>query len=326
MTIAVVPLLTGCSGAEFSVVDSTDRDGASDTQIPTNDRNSSDSVGGRGGTGAGGSGGTGAGGSGGTSTGGSGGTGGGGGTDAGDDDGPGDDGIGPSDDAPGDNRFADTSDAQTDSRGDANADRSGDVADAPTTDANAGDAPTTDAKDGANTDARSDASVSDARDSSSDLACTEPVVYYRDQDGDGFGTDNTITTSCVAPGNGWSTMAGDCRDDLSSVKPFQSGWPNPPQYSGTGYADPVKPQGVSFDYDCTGTETGDPSNPFGPVPNCGGLLNCDGAGYLPANPARTGPGINTLCGSTTLQRCNGKLLGNCGLLPPEVTSIPYRCR
>jgi hypothetical protein len=322
--------LWGCSGAEFHV-DPIHRDGATDTQIPTNDRNTSDGVGGRdgkggsGGTGTGGSGHTG--GNGGTGAGGSGGTGGNGGTDedGGPDDGSDDDGTGTNGDALGDNGLADTHDGHADGadgRGGGDTDRSGDVADAPR-----GDTSPSDAKDGmADTDVRSDASISDTRDSISDVTCSEPVMYYRDQDGDGFGTNDMVTTSCIAPGNGWSTMGGDCRDDLSSVKPFQSGWPNPPQYSGGGYTDPAKPQGISFDYDCTGTETPDPSNAYGPVPNCGGLLNCEGAGYLPLDPARTGPGIDPRCGSTTLQRCNGKLLGNCGLLPPEVTSIPYRCR
>ena len=321
VTIAGGPVLSGCSGAEFGFIDSNLRDGAGDTQIPTNDRNASDGVGGRGGTGAGGSGGTGSGasgGTGGTGAGGSGGTGAGGGDDAGVDDGSDDDGTGTSDDAASD-VSPDASDGHTD-RGDADAGRSGDVTDAPTDSS-------TDAKDGdADTDSRSDASISDARDSSSDLVCGEPVVYYRDEDGDGFGTNNTVTYSCVAPGNGWSGMGGDCRDDLPAVKPFQSGWPNPPQYSDTGYADPAKPQGISFDYDCNGAETADPSNAFGPVPNCGGLLNCDGAGYLPVNPARTGPGIDPRCGSTTIQRCNGKLLSACALLPPQSTSTPYRCR
>jgi hypothetical protein len=324
--IAGGTVLSGCSGAEFGAIDSigVNRDGALDTQVPTNDRNGLDGAGGGGGKG--GSGGTGARGGGGT-----GGTGGDGSTDAGDDDGPDDDGTGTTDDAPGDNDFADQSGGDRgDSRGSTDSDRSGDVADVHPMDTPIGDAPiATDAKDAAAdiaSDVRRDFSLaSDARDGSADVACSEPIVFYRDEDGDGFGGDQ-IVTSCAAPGDPWTTLGGDCRDDLQSVKPFRTGWPNPPQYSSTGYSDSTKPQGLSFDYDCTGAETADPSNAYGAVPNCGGLLNCDGAGYLPLNPARTGPGIDPRCGSTTLQRCNGKLLGACALLPPENTSVPYRCR
>jgi hypothetical protein len=320
--IAGGTVLSGCSGAEFGAIDviGVNRDGALDTQVPTNDRNALDGAGGGGGKG--GSGGTGA-----RGGGGNGGTGGDGGTDAGDDDGPDDDGTGTTDDAPGDNDFADHSgDDRGDSRGSTDSDRSGDVADVHPM----GDAPVaTDAKDAAADmagDVRRDFSLAtDARDGSADVACSEPIAFYRDEDGDGFG-GNQIVTSCASPGDPWTTLGGDCRDDLQSVKPFRTGWPNPPQYSGTGYADSTKPQGLSFDYDCTGAETPDPSNAYGAVPNCGGLLNCDGAGYLPLDPARTGPGIDPRCGSTTLQRCNGKLLGACALLPPENTSVPYRCR
>src|SRR5688572_27957120 len=98
MLIASGTALSGCSGEEIGIIEGTgsNRDGALDTQAPTNDRIITDGLGGRGGTGTGGRGGTG----------GSGGTVASGGTDAGRDDGPDDDGSGPSDDVHTDNGSA----------------------------------------------------------------------------------------------------------------------------------------------------------------------------------------------------------------------------
>jgi hypothetical protein len=190
-----------------------------------------------------------------------------------------------------------------------------------------GDGPvSTDAREaGVDSSFDADASApSDARDDSpSDIVCTEPVTYYKDEDGDGFGKDDDATSSCTPLSGKWSSVGGDCRDDLPAVKPFQSGMPNPPAYSGTGYPATNQPAGVSFDYDCNGTEDADPTNAYGADPDCSGLLNCNGAGYVAANPSRQGPGINPRCGSMTVKRCIGPLPCTSVL---EDTSIPYRCR
>jgi hypothetical protein len=171
-----------------------------------------------------------------------------------------------------------------------------------------------------------DASVpSDARDvGPSDIVCTEPVVYYKDEDGDGFGKNTDTASSCTPLSGKWSTIGGDCRDDLPAVKPFRSGAPNPPAYSGTGYPATNQPAGVSFDYDCNGTEDADPTNAYGADPDCSGLLNCNGTGYIAADPSRQGPGINPRCGSTTLKKCKTDGL-NCSS-DLIYDTVPYRCR
>ena len=306
-------VISGCGGDEFGTIDpgSGDvRDGAADGKSPGIDGSSSGGSGGTGGAG-------GSGASGGSSgAGGGGGTGGSAGKDAGSDSGGGKGGT--SADA--------ASDGRTDDglRADADAGRSGDVLDAQGMDTPTGsDGPATqDAPGDSAADGGRDISVSpDA--SGSDVVCSEPITYYKDVDGDGFGVSTNSTISCTPPGNNWSVLVGDCRDDLPNVKPYTVNSPDPPVYSGVGYTDMAKPQGVSFDYDCTGTEDADPANAYGAEPNCA-LLNCNGVGYASVNPARTGAGIDPRCGSTTLHRCNGNIL-NC-LVLTEVTSDPYRCR
>ncbi len=43
------------------------------------------------------------------------------------------------------------------------------------------------------------------------------TVYYEDRDGDGFGDDSTMTTSCTSPGREWITVGGDCNDTEPSA-------------------------------------------------------------------------------------------------------------
>lgn len=163
----------------------------------------------------------------------------------------------------------------------------------------------------------------------SDIVCTEPVVYYKDEDGDGFGVDTDTTTSCTPLSGKWSASGGDCRDDLAAVRPFRQGDPNPPAYSGTGYPANNKPQGISFDYDCSGSEEADPTNVYGVEPDCAGPLSCSGVGYVAVNPSRQGAGIDPRCGSLTLKRCQLLFTANGAALcssMTELTQIPYRCR
>jgi hypothetical protein len=170
----------------------------------------------------------------------------------------------------------------------------------------------------------SEASV-DATTDVASTTCDAPTTFYRDRDKDGFGATAEHVLACTAPpGDDWSTRPGDCRDDLPNVKPFVANSPDGPMYSGSGYADPVKPQGISFDFDCDGTETADPTNMYGAAQACGNLsTNCGQIGYLPADPARSGVGINGLCGSTTLRICAAQGLA-CNAMFAQTT--PYRCR
>lgn len=47
----------------------------------------------------------------------------------------------------------------------------------------------------------------------------EPVVWYRDADGDGYGRDGDTVTACEAPSNSFVAAAGDCDDEDGAVNP-----------------------------------------------------------------------------------------------------------
>jgi hypothetical protein len=162
--------------------------------------------------------------------------------------------------------------------------------------------------------ATSDAAVSDA---GPELDACTPTVLYEDSDGDGYGNPDVSVIACAS--TGWVGVAGDCRDDLIAVHP--NGGP-----SGAGYVDSNEPQGVSFDYDCSGSEEPDPTNiPSGAAPSCAGLadiLACSSAGYVAT--ARSGSNISSLCGSTTVVTCAWQtVLCGSGV---QTDQPPYRCR
>jgi hypothetical protein len=151
-------------------------------------------------------------------------------------------------------------------------------------------------------------------------ACT-PVLSYVDADSDGVGV--TATGALTCPGPGWVQLAGDCRDDRQDVFPGQL------TFSGVGYPDPTKPDGVSYDYDCDGVEEPDLDNtPPDLPPSCGSLaggVNCTGSGYLPRVPARAGQNIEPRCGSTLRRTCEGQLLSACEAID-ETILLAFRCR
>lgn len=126
----------------------------------------------------------------------------------------------------------------------------------------------------------------------------EPVPWYPDRDADGYGALDGVVDACDAPGEAWSSRAGDCHDGNSAVHPDQAAYFDGP-YRGAA--------GESFDYDCDGRESGDPTQ-LGASPGCSGLAlaNCSGQGFVPTT--RTGVGVNALCGSRALEQCVPELL------------------
>jgi|GEM_PF-3683261 len=118
-------------------------------------------------------------------------------------------------------------------------------------------------------------------------------VYYRDADGDSWGTQES---SCSG-GAGWVTRTGDCNDANEDVFPSQTKTFAIPYATTNGHQ--------SFDYDCDGTETatGGVQASTGQC-EASGLGNaCLGDGYLPVEPPRTGEDINQLCGSARYLVC-----------------------
>ena len=153
-------------------------------------------------------------------------------------------------------------------------------------------------------------------------ACDAPVQLFRDEDEDGFGITAQAVRGCP-PLPKWALQGGDCRDDLADVHPSQL------DFFSTGYPDPTRQTAgnVSFDYDCNVTE--EPAPDVAPDPSCSGLLTCEGSGYLAGSPARTGAGVNAICGSTQLVICQSMsvpLLGLTCSAQPVSGAAPARCR
>lgn len=124
-------------------------------------------------------------------------------------------------------------------------------------------------------------------------ACTA-TTWYRDKDGDTFGDSSDHVDACTEPA-GYVATPGDCKDDNVDVHPGQT------SFFGAGYPDPNKPGGISFDYDCNGAEESESGAKKAPA--CAGLLVCQGDGFEPYAPARSGPGIDSYCGSNQLTTC-----------------------
>ena len=201
--------------------------------------------------------------------------------------------------------------------GGARSDASAAGAGAPATGAPSGSGGRTITDAGATPDGDRDATERDAASTAGGSAgCSAATAWYADADGDGFGTAANAMVACVAPSTGWVDNADDCDDHDGRVHPKQA----------TYFATPYKAAGNidSFDYDCSGDESLDPSQHAAPSA-CGllSIANCAGSGYVPT--ARTGPGVNPLCGSVQTSTCTPTALLLCQNVVATVDDAA-RCR
>jgi hypothetical protein len=156
-----------------------------------------------------------------------------------------------------------------------------------------------------------------------DGGCVSTIVYH-DLDHDGVGDSSDSQSAC--PSVDWVTVGDDCRDDLPLVHPGQL------THFAVGFASPVAGgAGVSFDYDCSNAEEPDATNDTNdPVPTCATLLglDCQGSGFQPATPARSGAGIEPRCGSNVRTDCVlNQPLGACNQDQTTVGDvIAFRCK
>lgn len=141
-----------------------------------------------------------------------------------------------------------------------------------------------------------------------------PVAWYLDGDADGVG-GTTSVQACTAPTPAWVAVGGDCDDTNPDVHPGQTTF-FAASYVPTGKSDP------SFDYDCDGQETESGASPKG---GCSVVsLACVGAGYLVAQPVRSGVGVDPYCGSTLAITCAFQSLVCKASAPQSATAIGCR--
>lgn len=221
------------------------------------------------------------------------------------------------------NGDGDTADAGADSALDVNdTEDANDDADAGDDAASDADDDGTDAGSDANddTDAGADAS-DDAEPDAAEDAC-EPLIWYEDKDGDGWGNEAVFRVQCESPGNGWVDKKGDCHDEDADVHPDQTA------FFGEPYERPDGDGGVvpSFDYDCDGTEEGEPDKQVTTEAACPERSDqeaCKAAqGYQPRTEGAT---ENAYCGSTDVLDCFFITGRGCqGAVSHD--QEPYRCR
>jgi hypothetical protein len=171
-------------------------------------------------------------------------------------------------------------------------------------------------------DAGASSPADGSRDAAPDAPCVgDPVLWYVDDDRDGYGRSSLgsdVRSSCSRPGEKWAILAGDCNDEDARVHPGQVTYFGTPSHRSDA--------AVSFDYDCSGAEEGDPNLLVAPK-NCGllSLALCGGFGYTATD--RVAAGANTYCGSSVWSTCEATGLG---LLLCEATTVtrdpPYGCR
>jgi hypothetical protein len=140
-------------------------------------------------------------------------------------------------------------------------------------------------------------------------------MWYPDDDGDHYGRSTAAVHGCNAPTTGtWAPVGGDCDDDNPLVNPGQIGYFGQPFTATNGQP--------SYDYDCSGDETGNPTAAIASLCEALSALGCSGNGYVPT--ARTGMFENALCGSTTTSSCG--VSGIFCVSTAAAVDTPYGCR
>ncbi|MEO8178387.1 MAG: hypothetical protein ABI895_06095 [Deltaproteobacteria bacterium] len=163
--------------------------------------------------------------------------------------------------------------------------------------------------------------VPDAADASP--GCT-PLLLFRDQDRDGFGSALVEAPQTMCPTEGWVNRGGDCLDEPTADNHAAEVHPEQGDFFTDGYPRPGQPGEISFDYDCSGGEEADPGNTTDRrVGDCASAsaTNCGLATGVQTN-VRPGAGVDDRCGGAMVL-CNNLSLEQC--IPEEQTNVIYRC-
>jgi hypothetical protein len=153
--------------------------------------------------------------------------------------------------------------------------------------------------------------------------CTNPTMWYLDDDQDGYGSKAIpAMSSCVPPPGHYTKVGGDCDDSNDAVHP-QLTAPEI-QYFDKPYQ---TPGGIdSFDYDCSGYEEGDPGQAKAAT-SCPGLSlgTCGGSGYRTVSTGNR-VAANAYCGSKSYRTCVNTAAALCTAQDVTNFSEAYRCK
>lgn len=167
--------------------------------------------------------------------------------------------------------------------------------------------------------------------SPADAGCATMVELFRDLDGDGYGSAASGHLDLGCPEEGWVERGDDCFDAVPTQQNRAAEvHPDQTAFFATGYPLPGEQSGeVSFDYDCSLQEEPDTVN----NPKLGAFVTCSGGnpgsgcsdkyGIVPED--RSGPGVNNLCGSTSLQACMPQVGDECVLGALSQNRDPFLC-
>jgi hypothetical protein len=132
-------------------------------------------------------------------------------------------------------------------------------------------------------------------------ATLTPTTYFKDVDGDGYGS-SASTSTCGARPAGYSNNTGDCCDEATDLALAGKIHPGQTEY----FKDPANLCGVTWNYDCSGSiETSPALLPAGCDANTT-FPTCS-TNYVPVRESDCGKTISeSVCDPVTdLERCQG---------------------
>jgi hypothetical protein len=137
-------------------------------------------------------------------------------------------------------------------------------------------------------------------------ACTgavlQPTTYYRDADGDGFGSAAT-TTTCGGPPAGYADQTGDCCDDGGNLAIAKTIFPGQTEFFGVS----TTVCNVGWNYDCSANGSIQTS-PAGSRP-----IGCDASCGTSTTPITSSDCGTSFCG------------GSCTVVGPKGTPCTLYC-
>lgn len=178
---------------------------------------------------------------------------------------------------------------------------------------------------GAESTAAGAGGVSSSEPEDPDAGCVKQLLFI-DRDGDGYGSDALEDAEVRCPSAGWVDVKGDCfdafvtADNHAELVHFGQ-----TSFFPEGYPLPDRPGEVSFDYDCDGEEIGDPDNSRKATDCAAASTSNCGVAFGIAPGSRSGPNINSFCGSTTGQTCNLGTGNQCVAELVQGASAPFLC-